>query len=89
MIVLLLVVLRQLRHTIHVPPYCFTFTGWSKLEAVDSAIRKSGFHGPITESLRRKVRLTRYRSSRCSLHYAEYVDYVQRTRGYTPKIPRC
>ena len=63
--------------------------GWSKQEAVDSAIRKSGFHGPITESLRRKVRLTRYRSSRFTLHFAEYVDYVQRTRGYTPKIPRC
>ncbi|CAI5458092.1 unnamed protein product [Closterium sp. Yama58-4] len=62
--------------------------GWTKIEAVDSLIRKAGYNGPITDTLRRKLRVTRYQSSIFTLHYEEYVDYVQRTRGYTPKVSR-
>lgn len=55
--------------------------GWTKIEAINSAIKKAGFTGPITESLRRRVRLTRYQSSLFTLHYTEYVAYCKQTRG--------
>eukprot|EP00270_Netrium_digitus_P011833 TRINITY_DN3786_c0_g2_i2.p2 TRINITY_DN3786_c0_g2~~TRINITY_DN3786_c0_g2_i2.p2 ORF type:complete len:208 (+),score=46.17 TRINITY_DN3786_c0_g2_i2:404-1027(+) len=58
--------------------------GWTKMEAVDSLVRKAGYSGPITESMRRKFRITRYQSSLFSLSYAEYVEYVERIRGCPP-----
>eukprot|EP00271_Cylindrocystis_brebissonii_P005345 TRINITY_DN17352_c0_g1_i1.p1 TRINITY_DN17352_c0_g1~~TRINITY_DN17352_c0_g1_i1.p1 ORF type:complete len:209 (+),score=30.23 TRINITY_DN17352_c0_g1_i1:723-1349(+) len=61
--------------------------GWSKVEAVDSLVRKSGYSGPITDALRRKLRITRYQSSVFTLHFADYVDYVERSRGYTVPVP--
>ncbi|KAJ3030783.1 AMME syndrome candidate protein 1 protein, partial [Rhizophlyctis rosea] len=44
--------------------------GWSKIEAIDSALRKGGFEGRITEDVRRGVRVTRYRSSKVGGTYA-------------------
>jgi hypothetical protein len=49
--------------------------GWDKREAVDSAIRKAGWDGRITEELRRSVRLRRYQSSKCSVSWEEYVAW--------------
>jgi len=46
--------------------------GWSKVEAVDSAIQKAGWNGPITEDLRRAIRLRRYQSSRCEVSFEQY-----------------
>eukprot|EP00245_Coleochaete_scutata_P006172 TRINITY_DN2037_c0_g1_i1.p1 TRINITY_DN2037_c0_g1~~TRINITY_DN2037_c0_g1_i1.p1 ORF type:complete len:211 (-),score=20.85 TRINITY_DN2037_c0_g1_i1:15-647(-) len=60
--------------------------GWTKLEAVDSLMRKAGYNGPITDSLRRKVRVTRYQSSLYTLHYREYEEFVKLTRGATPLV---
>uniref|UniRef100_A9U6N5 Predicted protein n=1 Tax=Physcomitrium patens TaxID=3218 RepID=A9U6N5_PHYPA len=37
--------------------------GWTKLETVDSLARKASYAGLITESMRRKFRITRYQSS--------------------------
>ncbi|MFX6532704.1 AMMECR1 domain-containing protein, partial [Acinetobacter baumannii] len=37
--------------------------GWSKIEAIDSLMRKSGYNGPITEQFRKRIRLTRYQST--------------------------
>lgn len=58
--------------------------GWTKLETVDSLVRKAGYTGPITESMRRKFRITRYQSSLYTMHYSEYQAYVKRLRGAIP-----
>eukprot|EP00850_Spirogloea_muscicola_P003273 SM000013S26442 [mRNA] locus=s13:402583:403857:+ [translate_table: standard] len=60
--------------------------GWTKLETVDSLVRKAGYLGPISDSLRRKLRITRYQSSLYTLSYHEYVEYVLRTRGTVPSL---
>mmetsp|Transcript_15059 Transcript_15059/g.42850 ORF Transcript_15059/g.42850 Transcript_15059/m.42850 type:complete len:216 (-) Transcript_15059:184-831(-) len=52
--------------------------GWSKMECVDSLIRKAGYHGPIKEELRVSLRMTRYQSSPRTMSYR---DYVSRTSG--------
>jgi uncharacterized protein (TIGR00296 family) len=60
--------------------------GWTKHETVDSLIRKSGYNGPITESIRRKLRITKYQSSLYTMHYSDYLAYVKRTRGVVPSL---
>lgn len=51
--------------------------GWDQLDAVDSAIRKAGWDGLITEDLRRSLKLRRYQSSRCSVNYDEFIEWRQ------------
>eukprot|EP00898_Chlorokybus_atmophyticus_P005441 jgi/Chlat1/5899/Chrsp4S06399 len=46
--------------------------GWSRQEAIDSLMRKSGHNGAITESLRRSLHVTRYQSSLHTMSYGEY-----------------
>ncbi|TPX48971.1 hypothetical protein SeMB42_g00950 [Synchytrium endobioticum] len=46
--------------------------GWTKIEAIDSLLRKGGFTGRITENIRRKIILTRYQSSKHSITYDDY-----------------
>ncbi|KAJ0968109.1 hypothetical protein J5N97_025026 [Dioscorea zingiberensis] len=58
--------------------------GWTKMEAIDSLMRKAGYNGPITEPLRKRVRLTRYQSTLYTMPYSEYVAYVKNTRGAAP-----
>nr|GMD52796.1 AMMECR1 protein [Ipomoea batatas] len=60
--------------------------GWTRTEAIDSLMRKAGYNGTITESLRKKIRLTRYQSTLFTLRYSDYVAYVKTTRGATPSI---
>lgn len=60
--------------------------GWTVIEAIDSLIRKAGYNGPITESLRKRIRLTRYQSTLFTMQYSEYVAYVKNTRGLAPTI---
>ncbi|KAM0934516.1 putative AMMECR1 domain-containing protein [Dioscorea sansibarensis] len=60
--------------------------GWTKMEAIDSLMRKAGYNGLITESLRKRVRLTRYQSTLYTMHYGEYVAFVKNTRGAAPAI---
>ncbi|KAK4793038.1 hypothetical protein SAY86_023473 [Trapa natans] len=60
--------------------------GWTKVEAIDSLMRKAGYNGTITESLRKRIKLTRYQSTLFSMHYSEYVSYVKTTRGAAPTI---
>lgn len=55
--------------------------GWTKSETVDSLVRKSGYIGQITESMRRRFHITRYQSSLYTMHYGDYVAFVKRTRG--------
>lgn len=60
--------------------------GWTKVEAIDSLMRKAGFNGVITESLRKRIRLTRYQSTKFTMPYGEYIAYVKDTRGTAPAI---
>jgi len=59
-------------------------SGWTKKEAIDSLIRKSGYNGPITDELRMQLQLTRYQSTLFTMHYSEYVSYVKERRGEAP-----
>ncbi|KAJ1655064.1 hypothetical protein IWQ61_005117 [Dispira simplex] len=49
--------------------------GWSKLETIDSLLRKGGFQGRITDAVRHSVQVTRYQSEKTSMTYKEYLDY--------------
>ena len=49
--------------------------GWDKIESVDSAIRKAGWTGRITEDLRRSVHLVRFQSRKCTVGWDEYVAW--------------
>jgi uncharacterized protein (TIGR00296 family) len=46
--------------------------GWNPQETIDTLIRKAGFNGRINDALLRSIRLTRYRSSKMHMTYAEY-----------------
>ncbi|GFZ05996.1 AMMECR1 family [Actinidia rufa] len=58
--------------------------GWTMMETIDSLMRKAGYNGTITESLRKRIQLTRYQSTLFTMHYSEYVAYVKTTRGAPP-----
>ncbi|KAF0930670.1 hypothetical protein E2562_034199 [Oryza meyeriana var. granulata] len=60
--------------------------GWTHLETIDSLMRKAGYNGTITESLRKKLRVTRYQSTLYTMHYGEYAAYVKKNRGAAPEI---
>jgi len=49
--------------------------GWSKLEAIDSAIRKAGYSGKITEEMRRGIRLRRYQSELIHVDWKEWKNW--------------
>ncbi|KAJ1311156.1 hypothetical protein OPQ81_009657 [Rhizoctonia solani] len=68
---------RQRRLTATYLPDVIPAQGWSKQEAVDSALRKAGFDGRITEEVRRAVKLRRYQSSVCSARWEEYWAWRQ------------
>ena len=55
--------------------------GWDKIETVDSAIRKAGWNGRITEDVRRSVKLRRYQSRKCSVGWEEYVQWRKDNGG--------
>ncbi|KAL8241231.1 hypothetical protein R6Q59_014586 [Mikania micrantha] len=58
--------------------------GWTKIEAIDSLMKKAGYNGSITESVRKRIQLTRYQSTLFTMHYSDYVSYVKKTREGTP-----
>uniref|UniRef100_A0A803N710 AMMECR1 domain-containing protein n=1 Tax=Chenopodium quinoa TaxID=63459 RepID=A0A803N710_CHEQI len=60
--------------------------GWTKLEAIDSLMRKAGYNGVMTDSVRQRIRMTRYQSTAFTMHYGEYIAYVKNTRGAVPTI---
>lgn len=60
--------------------------GWTVIEAIDSLIRKAGYNGTITESVRKSIQLTRYQSTLFTMHYGDYVSYVKTTRGAAPSV---
>ncbi|GJR59441.1 AMMECR1 family protein [Tanacetum coccineum] len=60
--------------------------GWTVMEAIDSLIRKAGYNGTITESVRKSIQLTRYQSTLFTMHYGDYVSYVKTSRGAAPSV---
>ncbi|KAG9303283.1 hypothetical protein G9A89_013609 [Geosiphon pyriformis] len=50
--------------------------GWTKVEAIDSLLRKSGFTGRITDRVRQRIILTRYQSAKHGITYDEYLKYT-------------
>lgn len=46
--------------------------GWTKLEAVDSAIRKAGYDGRITEDVRRSIKMRTYQAKKATVTWEEY-----------------
>ncbi|KAG1908128.1 alport syndrome [Suillus fuscotomentosus] len=49
--------------------------GWDKVEAVESAMRKAGWNGAITEETFRTVKLRRYQSRHCVVGWEEFVQW--------------
>ncbi|KAI0347407.1 alport syndrome [Trametopsis cervina] len=62
-------------------PHVAPEQGWDKIETVDSAIRKAGWNGKITEDIRRSVKLRRYQSAMCSVTWEEYVQWRRENGG--------
>lgn len=50
---------------------------WTKIQTIDHAILKAGWHGPITQAMRDGLRLQRYKSRKMSVTYAEYKAWRQ------------
>lgn len=46
--------------------------GWTKVEAIDSLLRKGGFRARITDGVRSRIRLTRYQSEKARMTYSEW-----------------
>lgn len=46
--------------------------GWTKVEAVDSLLRKGGYRATPTEEVRRSIRVTRYQSEKVTMTHAEW-----------------
>jgi AMMECR1 domain-containing protein len=46
--------------------------GWTKVEAIDSAIQKAGWNGKVTEEMRKGLRVRRYQSEKASARYPEW-----------------
>jgi len=67
-------------------PEVASHEGWGHIETIDTLMKKAGYHGSITESLRKKLRVTRYQSTLYTMHYGEYVAYVKKNRGAAPTI---
>ncbi|CAG8732866.1 21960_t:CDS:2, partial [Racocetra persica] len=50
--------------------------GWTKVEAIDSLLRKGGYNGRITDKIRSRVVLTRYQSAKYAITYDEYLEHI-------------
>ena len=51
--------------------------GWTRVQAVDSAIRKAGWSGRIDEELRKSLRVRRYGSEKVKVNVLEWLQWRQ------------
>ncbi|XP_027010115.1 AMME syndrome candidate gene 1 protein isoform X1 [Tachysurus fulvidraco] len=51
--------------------------GWDHIQTIDSLLRKGGYKAPITNDFRKTIKLTRYRSEKLTMSYAEYIAHRQ------------
>jgi hypothetical protein len=59
------------RHATYLPEVA-SDQGWDKLETLHSLIKKAGYVGKINDGLLRSLKVTRYQSSKQSIHYSRY-----------------
>ena len=52
--------------------YKWFFTGWDRIQTIDSLLRKGGFKGLVTHDVRRNIKLVRYRSEKVSVSWQDY-----------------
>ncbi|GAA5983935.1 hypothetical protein JCM10908_005982 [Rhodotorula pacifica] len=56
--------------------------GWTKIDAVDAAMRKAGYRGPVTDEMRRNARVSRYQSRKVKRSYDEWQAW-RAEQGYS------
>ncbi|OSD04322.1 alport syndrome [Trametes coccinea BRFM310] len=56
-------------------PHVAEEQGWDKIETIDSAIRKAGWSGRISEDLRRALKVRRYQSRSCAVSWEDYAQW--------------
>ena len=56
------------------------FTGWDKIQTIDSLLRKGGFKGQVTPEVRRGIRLVRYQSEKMTVAYPDYLHHCRTRR---------
>ncbi|GAA5994982.1 hypothetical protein JCM5350_001076 [Sporobolomyces pararoseus] len=66
--------LKTVLHATFLPDVA-TEQGWSKVDAVNAAIRKAGYKGTVTEELRRKCKVSRYQSKKVKVDYDEWMEW--------------
>jgi AMME syndrome candidate gene 1 protein len=49
--------------------------GWTKVEAVDSAVRKAGWDGVIDDAFRQRISVRRYQSKKRTVTWDEYIAW--------------
>ncbi|KAI9063155.1 hypothetical protein FKP32DRAFT_1651321 [Trametes sanguinea] len=66
-----------LKHTFSATflPHVAEEQGWDKIETIDSAIRKAGWSGRISEDLRRALKVRRYQSRSCAVSWEDFVQW--------------
>ncbi|GAA5939343.1 uncharacterized protein JCM15063_004492 [Sporobolomyces koalae] len=68
--------LKTVLHATFLPDVA-TEQGWSKVDAVNAAIRKAGYKGAVTDELRRTCKVSRYQSKKVKIAYDEWVQWRQ------------
>ena len=58
----------------------FAFSGWDKIQTIDSLLRKGGFKGAVTPEVRRSIRLVRYQSEKMTVGYSDYLHHCRQRR---------
>ena len=56
------------------------FSGWDKIQTIDSLLRKGGFKGAVTPEVRRSIRLVRYQSEKMTVGYSDYLHMCRQRR---------
>ena len=59
---------------------CIILTGWSKIQAINSLLRKGGYKDHITEEFRKSINVVRYQSEKSVVTYEEYCRYRRKHR---------
>ncbi|GAA5885927.1 hypothetical protein JCM6882_004206 [Rhodosporidiobolus microsporus] len=55
--------------------------GWSKVDAIDAAMRKAGFKGSVTDEMRSRARVSRYQSKKVKRSWDEWQAW-RKEQGY-------
>lgn len=59
--------------------------GWDHKETLRNLVRKGGYRGQITDSFLASIKTRRYRSEKCNISYAEYMQHCNNlsSNGYS------